>query len=151
MYKGKSAGLRIRVMAGADYPQASALWNSTPDLGMRPLDDSEAGIQAFLARNPRTCFVAEHEGVLAGALLSGHDGRRGFIYHAAVQKEYRCRGLGSALAAAAEQALSREGIRKIALVVFGSNETGNRFWEKRGFLAREDLVYRDKSLHDQHI
>ena len=141
---------RVRVMTIADYPRARALWNATPDMGMRALDDSEAGIRAFLARNPRACFVAEHQGVFAGALLSGHDGRRGFIYHAAVRQEYRRRGLGSALVAAAEYALAQEGIHKIALVVFAANEAGNRFWEKRGFSAREDLVYRDKNLHDQN-
>lgn len=27
------------------------------------------------------------------------------------------------------------------------NETGNAFWEKMGFTAREDLVYRDKNIH----
>ena len=43
---------------------------------------------------------------------------------------------------------SREGIKKVALVVFSTNEIGNEFWEKRGFVVREDLVYRNKNIHE---
>ena len=47
---------------------------------------------------------------------------------------------------AALDALKAEGIHKVALVVFDRNEQGNAFWEKMGFLPREDLVYRNKML-----
>jgi ribosomal protein S18 acetylase RimI-like enzyme len=49
--------------------------------------------------------------------------------------------------AAAEDAMKEKGLTKIALVAFKTNEGGNRFWEKMGYAAREDLVYRDKSLN----
>jgi len=137
-------------MTREDYAGAAALWRSACEVRLRALDDSEDGIARFLARNPRTCFVAERGGILAGALLSGHDGRRGFIYHAAVRAEYRSQGLGSALLSAAEQALRREGIHKIALAACKTNAAGNRFWEKRGFFVRDDLVYRDKSVNEEN-
>jgi ribosomal protein S18 acetylase RimI-like enzyme len=140
-------GIRIRLMTGEDYPRLYELWKAVPGIGLRSLDDSAAGIGRFLARNPGTCFVAEAGGDLAGAVLSGHDGRRGYIYHAAIREEWRCRGIGKALVQAAEAALAGEGIAKIALVAYKTNEGGNRFWEKEGFLPREDLVYRDKSLN----
>lgn len=38
------------------------------------------------------------------------------------------------------------GIVKVALVVFSKNEKGNSFWEKRGFVKREDLTYRNKTI-----
>jgi len=43
-------------------------------------------------------------------------------------------------------ALEGEGISKAALVVFEKNEKGNAFWEKQGFTARPDLVYRNKEI-----
>jgi ribosomal protein S18 acetylase RimI-like enzyme len=133
-------------MTGEDYPRLYELWKAVPGVGLRSLDDSAAGIGRFLARNPGACFVAEAGGILAGAILSGHDGRRGHIYHAAVREAYRRRGIGAALVGAVEAALAREGIPKIALVAYAANEGGNRFWERLGYLPREDLVYRDKEL-----
>ena len=47
---------------------------------------------------------------------------------------------------ASMQELKRAGINKVALVVFDKNESGNLFWEKLGFTAREDLVYRNKVI-----
>jgi ribosomal protein S18 acetylase RimI-like enzyme len=144
--KGMEQDIKIRPMTGEDYPRLYELWKAVPGMGLRSLDDSAAGIGRFLARNPGSCFVAEAGGELAGAILSGHDGRRGHIYHAAVGERYRRQGIGAALVRAVEAALAREGIAKIALVAYKTNKAGNRFWEKAGFSPREDLVYRDKSL-----
>jgi ribosomal protein S18 acetylase RimI-like enzyme len=133
-------------MAVADYGQAYALWLDTPNMGLNNLDDSKDGIAKYLARNPNTCFVAEKDNAIVGVILCGHDGRRGYIHHAAVAAGEQRSGIGAALAAAALAALGREGINKAALVVFGKNEKGNTFWEKQGFTARPDLVYRNKEL-----
>jgi ribosomal protein S18 acetylase RimI-like enzyme len=137
-------------MTMADYPAAMQLWTSMGGVGLRSLDDSEAGIRRFLERNPRTCFAALRGEVLQGLILSGHDGRRGYIYHAAVKPEYRSQGIGTALAAAVEEAMIREGIHKLALVAFADNTGGNAFWKSRGFSLREDLNYWNKSLNPEN-
>ena len=90
--------------------------------------------------------MAEEGGEIVGVILSGHDGRRGTIHHTAVRESCRNRGVGSALVERVMEALSKEGIRKVALVVFGRNEIGNGFWERRGFTRREDLVYRNRAI-----
>ena len=56
-------------------------------------------------------------------------------------------GIGSALVARAMAALEQEGIHKVTLVVFARNRAGNAFWEKQGFALREDILIRDKSIH----
>lgn len=140
--------MTIRVMTIEDYDAVYKLWISTPGMGLNTTDDSREGIAQYLRRNPSTSFVAEEEGKIVGVLLAGHDGRRGFIHHTAVLPEYRNRGIARTLAKSALDALEKEGIHKVALVVFGRNEDGNAFWEKVGFTSREDLVYRNKSIHE---
>lgn len=87
-----------------------------------------------------------HGEAIVGVIMSGHDGRRGFIYHTCVTPDVRGHGVGSGLVEAAVAALCAEGISKVALVVFGRNKGGNAFWERLGFTARPDLTYRNKSL-----
>ncbi len=136
----------IRPMTISDYDALHALWLATPGMGLNTTDDSREGIAKYLERNPRTSFVAEQGGQLTGAIMAGHDGRRGFIHHTCVRADYQGEGIGRALVEAALDALQAEGIHKVALVVFDRNEKGNAFWEKMGFTTRADLVYRNRSL-----
>ena len=129
-----------------DYEQAYSLWLNTPNMGLNNLDDSKDSIAKYLERNPDTCFVAERDGGIIGVILSGHDGRRGFIYHAAVAQNEQRQGIGAALVSEVMSALQREGINKTALVIFAKNDNGNAFWEKQGFTQRSDLVYRNKAI-----
>ncbi|MCL1940458.1 MAG: GNAT family N-acetyltransferase [Synergistaceae bacterium] len=143
--------MNIRKMTINDYEQVYSLWLSTPNMGLNNLDDSKDGIAKYLARNPNTCFVAERNGNIIGVILSGHDGRRGFIYHAAVAQSEQRQGIGATLVSEAMSALEREGINKTALLVMAKNESGNVFWEKQGFSPRSDLVYRNKVIKESVI
>jgi len=140
--------MEIRKLTIHDYKDKYELWASTPGMGLNDIDDSQAGIDKYLQRNPNTCFVAVVSGNIVGAILSGHDGRRGYIHHTAVAVTNRNTGIGAALIDAALKALHAEGIHKVALVVFKGNEIGNTFWEHQGFGIREDLNYRNKALTD---
>lgn len=136
----------IRVMTEADYEALCALWNACAGMGMNDVDDSREGIARYLKRNPGTSFVAVENNTLVGCLMAGHDGRRGYIYHTAVAPACRHQGIGTALVEAALSALRKEGISKVALVAFARNREGNAFWEKQGFVLRDDLSYRNKTL-----
>lgn len=138
----------IRLMTIADYDAVYALWLSCKGMGLNDLDDSRAGIEKYLCRNPDTCFVAEEAGRIVGAILSGNDGRRGYVSHTAVHPDFRHRGIGAELVQHMLQAMRSCGINKVALVAFASNEAGNAFWERQGFTVREDLVYRNIALAD---
>lgn len=138
----------IRTMNIEDYENVYNLWMHTEGMGLNTTDDSREGIAKYLLRNPNTCFVAEDNGELVGIIMSGHDGRRGFIHHTAVKTEYRGRGIGKKLVDSALAALETEGIHKVALVTFEKNISGNIFWEKAGFTVRNDLVYRNKNIHE---
>jgi ribosomal protein S18 acetylase RimI-like enzyme len=131
-----------------DYEAVFRLWSSIEGMGMRSLDDSQSGIERFLKRNPNTCFVAETENQVVGVMLSGHDGRRGYIYHAAVLPTLHGLGIGKNLLAHTVEALKAEGIHKAGLLVYANNEIGNAFWESQGWERRTDVYYRNKSLND---
>ena len=134
-------------MSVDDYNAVYNLWLSCSGMGLNDLDDSEEGIRKFLERNPETCFVAENDGMVIGVIIAGNDGRRGYIYHTAVNPLFRGRGTGRKLVESAMNALKEAGINKVALVVFGRNKDGNEFWKKMGFTVREDLTYRNKTIN----
>ena len=144
--------MQIRKMTIKDYQGIYQLWLNTPGMGLNTLDDSIDGISKYLNRNPNTCFVAVKSEEIIGVIMGGHDGRRGFIYHLAVKISERKSGIGSTLVDNVMKALEKEGIHKVALVVYGKNDIGNRFWENIGFITREDLVYRNKNITElEHI
>lgn len=138
--------MNVRTMTIDDYEQIYVLWLNTPNMGLNNLDDSKDGIAKYLVRNPNTCFIAEKDGDIIGVILAGHDGRRGCIHHTAVAGDEQRHGVGTALVSAAMSALECEGIHKVTLVVFRKNEKGNVFWEKQGFVERDDLIYRNKAI-----
>ena len=138
--------MSIRLMTIDDYEKVYELWMSCIGMGLNNLDDSKEGIDKFLQRNPDTCFVAEVENVIVGVIIVGNDGRRGYIYHTAVNPQYRKQGIAKSLVDTAMTALQKTGINNVALVVFDRNEIGNGLWEKMGFTVRNDLIYRNKAL-----
>ncbi len=140
--------MNIKTMTADDYDAVYSLWTACKGMGLNNLDDSRDGISRFLDRNPETCFVAVNGEKVIGAIIAGHDGRRGYIYHTAVSPEHRRKGVAKQLVDAALNALKNQGIKKIALLVFERNTDGNAFWEKVGFTAREDVVYRNRAIAD---
>jgi len=137
---------KIKAMDIEDYDEIINLWKNTDGVGLSGSDDSKKSIKIFLDKNPNTCFVAEYKNEIIGTIMAGNDGRRGHIYHLMVKPEHRGNGLGKKLLEKTEKALKKEGIRKIFLVAFKKNKTGNIFWENNGYEIRNDLNYRDKKI-----
>ena len=131
-----------------DYEKVYELWMSCKNMGFNDIDDSKEGISRFLERNPNTSFVAIQNEKLIGIILGGHDGRRGYIYHLSVNENYRKNGIGSELVKNCLESFKLEKISKVALLVFKYNEVGNSFWEKQGFILREDINYRNVALRE---
>lgn len=139
----------IKSMTIEDYEALFQLWKDTPNMGLRSLDDSREGISFFLKRNPGTNFVSYEDDRLVGAILCGHDGRRGYIYHTVVLPEYRGRGIASALVERAVYALQEEGITRVCLNVMETNEQGKAFWSSRGWEKKDFLGFYSKSITDR--
>ncbi len=78
----------IRRMTIEDYEEVKELWMSIKGFAIRSIDDSREGVERFLTRNPDSSVVAVEDGRIVGAILCGHDGRRGCLYHVCVAEEY---------------------------------------------------------------
>ncbi len=143
--------MTIRTMTIEDYDGVYALWMSIKGFAIRSVDDSRDGVAIFLKRNPTTSVVAEEDGRIVGAILCGHDGRRGCMYHVCVAADYRMRGIGRQMVVMAMEALKKEQINKVSLIAFTENDIGNAFWKQIGWTKREDLNYYDFTLNTANI
>ncbi|MCR5311950.1 MAG: GNAT family N-acetyltransferase [Lachnospiraceae bacterium] len=141
----------IRTMTIEDYDSVFALWNTINGFAIRSVDDSKEGVERFLKRNPTTSVVAEVEGKIVGAILCGHDGRRGCLYHVCVHKDFRRRGVGKSMVVFCMEALKKEKINKVSLIAFTVNDIGNAFWNSIGWTRRLDLNYYDFTLNTENI
>lgn len=141
----------VQVMTIEDYDEVYALWKSIRGFAMRSVDDSREGVDRFLRRNPTTSVVAKCDGKVVGAILCGHDGRRGCLYHVCVNPAYRLRGIGKEMVVFAMEALHKEGISKVSLIAFTENDIGNAFWKTIGWNERLDLNYYDFVLNKENI
>jgi ribosomal protein S18 acetylase RimI-like enzyme len=124
----------IRKMSIRDYTEVSAFWARLPGLGIHLEDvDSRDYIKRYLARNPGLSFVARSAGQVIGAVLCGHDGRRGILYHLAVDPDYRLSGVGRDLINHCLRALAKAGINKCYIFIFSKNTKAKSFWRKIGW------------------
>ncbi|MCQ2521014.1 MAG: GNAT family N-acetyltransferase [Lachnospiraceae bacterium] len=143
--------MTVRPMTIEDYQEVKDLWMTIKGFAIRSIDDSEAGVAAFLRRNPTTSVVAVEDGKIVGCILCGHDGRRGCLYHVCVAEGYRRHGIGKAMVVACMQALKEENVNKVSLIAFTRNDIGNAFWKCIGWTKREDLNYYDFTLNEANI
>lgn len=146
----------IRAMTKEDYDGVYALWMTIKGFGIRSVDDSREGVERFLLRNPGTSVVAEYKTAedkseIVGAILCGHDGRRGCLYHVCVREDFRMKGIGKAMVVHCMEALKAEQINKVSLIAFTQNDVGNAFWKTIGWTKREDLNYYDFTLNEKNI
>ena len=126
-------------MSIADYAPVMALWTATSGLRLRAAD-SRPAIERYLARNPNLSFVARHGDQIVGAVLAGHDGRRGYLQHLAVAPDHRGHGVGARLVRLCTEALAREGIDKTHLFVLNDNPAGLAFWRHLGWQPRPEVT-----------
>jgi len=144
---GAGHPFEIEPMETEDFDAVLSLWRGSEGLTMRDVDAPDA-LARFLERNPGLSFVARVGGEIGGAVLCGHDGRRGYLHHLAVAPVRRRQGLGTALVERCLSALREAGIGKCHLFVLVDNEAGIAFWERNGWFLRTDFHTMSRILFD---
>jgi putative acetyltransferase len=122
-----------------DYDKVLDLWRKTPGVELNAADGKDE-INFYLERNRNLSQVAEAGGEIIGAVLCGHDGRRGFIHHMAVSPDYRRQGIARKLADAALKGIKNAGIAKCHIFVLTDNEKAKIAWKSMGWKLRTDIV-----------
>jgi ribosomal protein S18 acetylase RimI-like enzyme len=126
-------------MSILDYDAVLALWRAAEGVGLSAADE-RAAIARYLERNPGLSFTAWEGELLVGAVLCGHDGRRGFVHHLAVAASHRRQGVGRMLVEHCLAGLRSQGIDKCHLFVYRANTAAQEFWQEIGWAQRHDLV-----------
>ena len=128
---------QLRPLTMDDFQQVTNLWRSTD--GMSQLESAEE-LGRFLTRNPNCSILAEENGQLLGAILCGHDGRRGYMYHAAVSALARGRGVGRTMLDYCIGQLRDLKIQRVTLFTLDDNCPAKEFWKHLGFRQRHDIT-----------
>lgn len=127
--------IHLREFTPADYDCVYTLWqNAGPGIGI-VRSDTRGEIIKKLQRDPDLFLVAQDESKVIGTVIGGYDGRRGLIYHLAVELAYRGRGVGKVLMDEIERRLAAKGCLKAYLVVLQAEQEIVGFYEHRGWEA----------------
>ena len=128
----------IRTMNITDYDAVIELMRQTPGISFRDADSCESTVR-YLERNPGLSFVCEADRQLVGCVMSGHDGRRGYLQHLVVLPAYRRQGIANALVDRCLSELEKLGIHKCHIDVFKTNALASVYWESHGWTLRTDI------------
>src|SRR5512139_312949 len=137
---------RFQPMEKGDLAEMIQFWQGMEGIGLSE-SDSYSALSFYMQRNPGLSWVAHNrDRELIGAVLCGHDGRRGYLHHLAVAPDWRRKGIGRALVERCLSSLRELKILKCNVFLFSNNPEGQGFWKAMGWKGREDLVLLQRVL-----
>jgi len=143
--------MQLSPMTITDYPTIVSLFKDIEGMTFREADSVEA-TQRYLERNPDLSFVAIEDEQIVGFIMSGHDGRRGYLQHLFVLPAYRGRGIAQDLVRSSLDALSAIGIYKSHLFAMRDNTLANDFWSSQPCEYRNEVcMYSFNTSDDPNI
>jgi ribosomal protein S18 acetylase RimI-like enzyme len=142
-----TTSIRIREFCfPADYEPVFALWKSIEKGVHTGRSDTPAEIEKKLRRDPDLFLVAESAGAIIGSVIGGFDGRRGLVYHLAVEASFRGMGIGSRLMEELESRLRAKGCLKCYLLVTSDNPEAEDYYQQRGWQHMDSIRLYGKEL-----
>ena len=128
--------IELSAMSALDYDQVQALWNRCEGLSQ---GDTRSQVEQLLQCHPGLSLVARRQEEVVAAILAGHDGRRGYLYHLAVDPTCRQQGLARQLVDRCLEQLVAVGIPRCSVFVYQENEGASEFWNALGWRQRSEL------------
>jgi ribosomal protein S18 acetylase RimI-like enzyme len=133
---------RVRVLGTHDYERLLTLWGRAGLHSLKPHGrDSRETIARQLETGIMTILGLEVDGQLAGAVVTTHDSRKGWINRLAVDPDCRRRGYGLRLVQAAEEVLHRQGVHVIAALVEADNPDSLALFHKAGYVEGDPGIH----------
>ena len=102
-------------------------------------NEPNLAISKKIATNDGLFFVAVENTDIAGTIMAGYDGHRGWLYSVAVDPKIRLNGLGSSLVRHAEKALTDLGCMKVKLQLLATNEATATFYKSLGYSVEPNI------------
>ena len=130
--------LKYFEMRKGHFGLVKEFWERTDGIKLT-VGDSEDEFGSYLRRNKGMSFICKDGRIIIGTILCGHDGRRGFIYHLAVDKNYRNMSVAKTLIDKSIKVLRSQGIKRCMLMADNINESAKSFWTKMNWRKRDDL------------
>ncbi len=131
--------MSVEEVTDDDVDAVTSLWD---EVGLtRPWNDPRSDFRRALEGPSSAILGVRQNGRLAGSVMVGHDGHRGWVYYLAVAPDRQRQGLGRELMAAAEGWLRDRGAVKVQLMVRNENAATRRFYERRGYQESDVVVF----------
>lgn len=127
------------------YNEIYNSWSSIEGLCIEE-DDSPDNLEVYLERNKNLNFIAFSQDEIVATIKCGHDGRRGYLHHLLVRKDFRGRGLAKEMINRVLQSLKEQGIKKCNTFVLDSNTAALDFWKYNDW---KELKYDYRTLQKQ--
>jgi ribosomal protein S18 acetylase RimI-like enzyme len=131
--------LTVKSALAEDEPAVVALWHACGLVA--PTNDPVADFRFAKAGPSSDVLVAvDASGEIAGSVMVGHDGHRGWLYYVAASPASRGEGVGRQIVQAAEDWLRQQGVWKAQLLVRDTNTKVVSFYEHLGFEVSPRVV-----------
>lgn len=128
--------IELRVMNRQDYDQVAALWARCEGISD---PDTRGQVEALLQAHPMLSWLACENQEIVATVLAGQDGRRGYLYHLAVDEPYRRQGIARQLVVRCLEQLDAQGIPRCSVFVYRDNEAADQLWTALGWRQRSEL------------
>jgi len=114
-----------------------------------PRNEPGRDIDRNLADPAGRIFLLKKGHLVAGSVMVGYDGHRGWVYYLSVHPDYRNQNLGRALMIHSEDYLKTLGCPKLNLMVRSHNYSALGFYDRVGY-QKDDVVVMSKRLVSDH-
>lgn len=131
--------LTVRSARAEDEAAVVALWRASGLV--TSYNDPNADFRFALNGPASDVLVGENRtGHIAGAVMVGCDGHRGWLYYVSAAPDERRVGIGRTMVRAAEAWLRARGVAKVQLMVRETNAQVAAFYERLGFEVTPRIV-----------
>ncbi|MHA1200438.1 MAG: GNAT family N-acetyltransferase [Candidatus Heimdallarchaeaceae archaeon] len=119
------------------YEEVYKIWEETGlSLGA---SDTEEQIKRSLEFSRDLFLVGKVDGKIIAVVLGAFDGRRGYVHHLAVKRNFQKRGYGKLMMEELHKNFKIKDVKKVHLFIEVDNEGVKEFYLRMGWHIRDDL------------
>ncbi|MDH5402068.1 MAG: GNAT family N-acetyltransferase [Candidatus Heimdallarchaeota archaeon] len=132
-----------------NYPEVINLWLKA-GLSLSMSDTKEELEKVVLQKENKFIILEENEKII-GTIIAAFDGRRGYIHHLAVDPVHQNKGIGSLIMEHAINYFKENNVVKVHLFIDLKNSKVEKFYDKQGWIRRDDIILMTKTLRDEEF